>query len=89
MGKTALQPPTTNRSISSINTARNPTELDDRRTRSIGLLSLDIYLFWFSLYLFVPILSVYAQSLGASLSMVGFIVIALFMPLIKLITDLS
>jgi len=76
MGKTALQPPTTNRSIAGADTAQNPTELDARRTWSIGLLSLDIYFFWFSLYLFVPILSVYAKSLGASLSMIGFIVSA-------------
>jgi MFS family permease len=49
---------------------------DTGRTWSIGLLSLDIYFFWFSLYLFVPILSVYARSLGASLSMVGLIISA-------------
>ena len=46
------------------------------RSWSIGLLSLDIYFFWFALYLFVPVLSVYAESLGASLSMVGLIVSA-------------
>lgn len=46
------------------------------RSWSIGLLSLDLYFFWFSLYLFVPVLSVYANSLGASLSMVGLIVSA-------------
>jgi MFS family permease len=51
-------------------------EQDTRRTWSIGLLSLDIYFFWFSLYLFVPVLSVYAKSLGASLSMVGLIISA-------------
>lgn len=47
---------------------------DADRRRSIGWLSLDIFLFWLSLYLFVPILSVYATSLGASLSMVGLII---------------
>lgn len=44
------------------------------RTCSVALLSLDLYLYWFSLYLFVPILSVYAESLGASMSMVGLII---------------
>lgn len=60
----------------SVDPTQDLTELNAKRSWSIGLLSLDIYLFWFSLYLFVPILSVYAQSLGASLSMVGLIVSA-------------
>ena len=47
---------------------------DAERSWSIGLLSVDIYFFWASLYLFVPILSVYAKALGASLSMVGLII---------------
>jgi len=46
----------------------------DHRRRSIGFFCLGIALFWAALYIYVPILSVYAQSLGASLSIVGFIV---------------
>ncbi|HRR91658.1 MAG TPA: MFS transporter, partial [bacterium] len=32
------------------------------------------FLFWVSLYLYVPILSPYAENLGSSLQMIGFIV---------------
>ena len=32
------------------------------------------FLFWTALYLYVPILPVYARSLGASLSMVGSVI---------------
>jgi MFS family permease len=44
------------------------------RSRSIALLSADILLFWAALYLFVPVLSVYAKSLGASMSLIGLII---------------
>lgn len=44
------------------------------RTRSVAFLCTAIFLFWMSLYVFVPILPVYAESLGASLSMVGVVV---------------
>jgi len=46
----------------------------DHRRRSVGFFCLGIALFWAALYIYVPILSVYAQSLGASLSLVGLIV---------------
>ena len=45
----------------------------DRR-RSVVFFCLGIALYWAALYIYVPILSVYAQSLGASLSLVGLIV---------------
>ncbi len=38
------------------------------------LFALATFLFWASLYLFVPILPVYAESLGASLTMVGVVI---------------
>jgi len=38
------------------------------------------FFFWASLYLYMPILPVYAQSIGASLSMVGIIVAAYAIP---------
>ena len=44
---------------------------------SVALFCLANYLFWASLYLYVPILPVYAQSLGAGLSMVGIVVAAM------------
>ena len=42
--------------------------------RSAAFLALVTFFFWASLYVYVPILAVYAQSLGASLSMVGLVV---------------
>jgi MFS family permease len=69
-----LRPPVLNSPILEADSSQNFADLGVGRTRWIGLLSFDIYLFWFSLYLFVPILSVYARSVGASLSMVGLIV---------------
>ncbi len=48
--------------------------MDRHRRRSVGFFCLGIALFWAALYIYVPILSVYAQSLGASLSLVGLIV---------------
>lgn len=44
------------------------------RTSAVAALSCAIFLFWTSLYVFVPILPVYAEALGASLSMVGVVV---------------
>ncbi len=44
------------------------------RASAVAFLCLAIFLFWASLYVFVPILPVYAEALGASLSMVGVIV---------------
>jgi len=46
----------------------------DRLRRSVRSFYLGIALFWAALYIYVPILPVYAQSLGASLSLVGLIV---------------
>ena len=46
----------------------------------ILLFSIATFFFWASLYLYVPILPVYAQSTGASLTMVGTIVAAYAIP---------
>jgi MFS family permease len=46
----------------------------DHRRRSVMFFCLGIALYWAALYIYVPILSVYAQSLGASLSLVGLII---------------
>ena len=48
--------------------------MDRRHRRSVAFFLLGNVLYWAALYIYVPILSVYAQSLGASLSMVGLIV---------------
>jgi MFS family permease len=48
--------------------------------RSVALFCVTNFLFWAALYLYVPILPVYAQALGASLSMVGLIVASYSMP---------
>ncbi|MDP3064564.1 MAG: MFS transporter [Chloroflexota bacterium] len=44
------------------------------RRSLIVVLAAATFLFWASLYVYVPILPVYAESLGASLSMVGIVV---------------
>ena len=46
----------------------------------IILFSIVTFFFWASLYLYIPILPVYAQSIGASLTMVGAIVSAYAIP---------
>ena len=48
--------------------------------RSIILFCLTIFFFWVGLYLYVPILPVYAQSLGANLSMVGVVIASYALP---------
>ena len=48
--------------------------------RSAVLFCVTNFLFWASLYVYMPILSVHAQSLGASLSMVGLIVASYSIP---------
>ncbi len=48
--------------------------------RSIVIFCAATFLFWIALYLYVPILPVYAQSLGASLSMVGIVVASYAIP---------
>jgi predicted MFS family arabinose efflux permease len=48
--------------------------------RSIVFFSIATFLFWIALYIYVPILPVYAQSLGASLSMVGIVVASYAVP---------
>ncbi len=50
------------------------------RRRNILLFCASTGFFWASLYLYVPILPVYSQSLGASLSMVGIIISAYAIP---------
>ena len=47
---------------------------------SVVLFCITNFLFWASLYVYMPILSVHAQSLGASLSMVGLIVASYSIP---------
>ena len=46
----------------------------NHRRRSTRFFLLGIVLYWMGLYVYVPILPVYAQSMGASLSLVGLIV---------------
>ena len=48
--------------------------------RSVRLIAVSTFFFWIGLYLYVPILPVYAQSRGASLSVVGIIVAAYAVP---------
>lgn len=48
--------------------------------RSILLFCAATFFYWTALYLYVPILPVYAQSLGASLSMVGIIIASYALP---------
>lgn len=42
--------------------------------RSVLLVAVGTYMFWLSLYLYVPVLPLHAEKLGASLSMVGLVV---------------
>ena len=48
--------------------------------RSVLLFCAAIFFYWTALYLYVPILPVYAQSLGASLSMVGVVIASYALP---------
>ncbi|MFC1937843.1 MFS transporter [Chloroflexota bacterium] len=48
--------------------------------KSAILFCLATFFFWASLYLFVPVLPVYAQTLGASLSMVGVVIASYALP---------
>lgn len=48
--------------------------------RSIVLYLIATFFYWLGLYLFVPIFPVYAQSMGASLSMVGVVVASYAFP---------
>ena len=45
----------------------------DRRKATVRLIA-PIACFWGALYLYVPILTPYAEEVGASMSMIGFIV---------------
>ena len=47
---------------------------DSENQLSRTLVVTSVFLFWAALYLYVPLLPVYAQSLGASLSTVGAII---------------
>ena len=49
----------------------SPSDFD---RRSVLLVGSGAFLYWFSLYLYVPILPLHAEELGASLSMIGLIV---------------
>jgi predicted MFS family arabinose efflux permease len=51
---------------------------DDRR--SVWLFYIGTFFYWMAMYLYVPVLPVYAQSLGASLTTVGIIVAAYALP---------
>ncbi|MFH1169544.1 MAG: MFS transporter, partial [Chloroflexota bacterium] len=48
--------------------------------RSVLFFCLTTFFFWAALYVYVPVLAVYAQSLGANLSMVGVVVAAYAVP---------
>ena len=48
--------------------------------RSIVLFCAATFFYWTALYLYVPILPVYARSLGASLSMVGVVIAPYVLP---------
>jgi MFS family permease len=52
----------------------------DGTRRSVVLMSFTVFLFWASLYVYVPILPVYAEHLGASLAGVGVVVAAYGLP---------
>jgi predicted MFS family arabinose efflux permease len=54
------------------------------KERSALLIYVSSFFFWAALYLFVPILPVYAQTLGASLSGVGMVVAAYAIPQVLL-----
>ncbi|MBI4219298.1 MAG: MFS transporter, partial [Chloroflexi bacterium] len=45
-----------------------------QRGGDFWLVGVATFLFWFSLYLYVPILPLHARTLGASLTMVGAVV---------------
>ncbi len=47
---------------------------------SVVLVGIATFFYWAAMYLYVPVLPVYAQNLGASLSMVGIIVAAYALP---------
>ncbi|MEE9399724.1 MAG: MFS transporter, partial [Dehalococcoidales bacterium] len=55
-------------------------DLPPTNRKHIFLFSFATFFFWTALYLYVPILPVYARSLGASLSMVGIIVASYAIP---------
>jgi DHA1 family multidrug resistance protein-like MFS transporter len=50
------------------------------RRRSIVLIYICTFFYWMALYIYVPVLPVYAESLGASLTVVGIIVAAYAIP---------
>lgn len=57
----------------------NPENIRSNR-RSIILIYICTFFYWMAMYLYVPILPVYAESLGASLTVVGVIVAAYAIP---------
>lgn len=55
--------------------SERPARAGTRATRrTLALFSVSTFLFWASLYVYVPILPLYAQQVGASFTMVGLIV---------------
>ena len=58
--------------------------LPSSQRRSVVIFCMTTFFFWIALYLYVPILPVYAQSLGASLSMVGIVVASYSLPQVLL-----
>ncbi len=55
-----------------------------RGFRPAALICIAVFFYWAALYLYVPILPVYAQSLGASLSGVGIIIASYALPQVLL-----
>src|SRR6266508_903388 len=71
VGVMALHTPRTIRSRVMAVFSSSEAAGDPAHRRSRLLFQGGNFLFWLSLYFYVPILSVYAQSMGASLALVG------------------
>ena len=78
MLKCLMMPATTVTTHKSHKSNKISTVLFERR--SVLLLSIAVSLYWSGIYIYAPILPVYAQHLGASLSVVGIIVAAYALP---------
>ncbi len=66
-----------NEKSSTANKATGSIKVD---RRSVWLFYIGTFFYWMAMYLYVPVLPVYAQSLGASLTTVGIIVAAYALP---------
>jgi predicted MFS family arabinose efflux permease len=73
-------PHTENRSQSSGPLTQESTGKISHHNRSIWLIGASTFFYWAALYLYVPILPVYAKNLGASLTAVGIIVASYAVP---------